>query len=372
MGQRALGVLFVPLAPIEATTVTVLDADHLVTIDPGVPTTWRRIGVGRRDLARQAGGMKSTVPYIGDSGSNPTMLAALRDSMPDTHVAPVDELDDGQRAVATAVVLDGLDADQLARLPALEMVQTTWAGVEAVLAVVPGHVHVVRMIDPQLGRTMAEAVLAWTLYLHRDMPRYLRQQRNGEWIEHGQVLARERRVGILGLGALGALAATTLSDQGFDVAGWSRSPKTIDGVASFHGDDGFDAVLERSDIVVNLLPHTPATAGLLDADAFGRLPDGASLINVGRGATVDDDALLAALDAASSPRLDHAVLDVFHAEPLPEGHPFWNHPGVTVMPHIAANTTPASAASVAAANVVAYLADGSLPADALVDRARGY
>ena len=323
-------------------------------------------------MSGDPGDVKPVVPYIRDGEPNEQMLAALRRSLPDVLVAPVAELDPQQLGAARVAVIDGIDADQLASLTSLEMVQATWAGVESVLAAVPEDVHVVRMIDPQLGLTMAEAVLTWVLYLHRDTPAYLRQQRVGQWIEHDQVLASDRRVGILGLGALGGLAATTLRDQGFDVAGWSRSARSIDGVDCFHGSDGFGELLERSDIVVNLLPHTVATTKLMDADAFTLLPDGASLINVGRGATIDDDALLAALDATSPPRLAHAVLDVFTIEPLPTDHPYWAHPGVTVLPHIAANTTPATAAVIAAANVRAYLADGSLPDDALVDRARGY
>lgn len=359
MGERAARILIVPLVAVVAASVAGLDTDH------------RRDH--RRDVAHlrrsdDPDGMKPVVPYIRDGEPNAEMLDALRRSMPDVVVAPVEQLDAQQLASAQVAVLDGIDADQLASLTSLEMVQATWAGVESILAALPDDVHVVRMIDPQLGRTMAEAVLAWVLYVHRDMPTYLRQQRTGEWLDHDQVLAPDRRIGILGLGALGELAATTLRDQGFDVAGWARSAKSIDGVASFHGADGFGVLLERSDIVVNLLPHTDATSKLLDTSAFDRLPDGASLINAGRGATVDDDALLAALDA----RLAHAVLDVFTVEPLPEDHPYWAHPQVTVLPHIAANTTPSSAALIAGANVTAFLADGSLPDDALVDRSLGY
>jgi glyoxylate/hydroxypyruvate reductase A len=319
-------------------------------------------------MSGDPGGVQPVVPYVRDGEPNEQMLAGLSRSLPDVLVARAAELDPEQLAVARVAVVDGIDADLLAAMTSLEMVQATWAGVESVLAVVPDDVHVVRMIDPQLGLTMAEAVLTWVLYLHRGMPDYLRHQRAAEWIEHEQVLASDRRVGVLGLGALGGLAATTLRDQGFDVAGWSRSARAIDGVDCLHGPDGLGELLERSDIVVNLLPHTAATSKLVDAAAFALLPDGASLINVGRGTTVDDDALLAALDD----RLAHAVLDVFTVEPLPTDHPYWTHPQVTVLPHVAANTTPATASVIAAANVSAYLADGSLPADALVDRSLGY
>ena len=323
--------------------------------------------------------MQPLVPFVRDPdwGPHDELVVALRNAMPDLELQihadiPADRLGD-----ATVAVVDGPSAAQLESMPNLRLVQSTWAGVEAILPAVPEGVEVARMLDPQLGLTMAEAVLAWTLYLHRDMPRYARQQRLGDWIEHGPVRASNRRVGILGLGSLGRIAAETLRDQRFDVAGWSRSTKTIDGVECFHdGPDGggIAALLERSEIVVNLLPHTEATIGLLGTDAFARMPAGASLINFGRGPTVDDDALLATLDGDSDNggHLEHAVLDVFVTEPLPDDHPYWEHPRVTVLPHISGPTSTDTAAVIAAENVRGFLADGTLPVDALVDRTRGY
>ena len=318
--------------------------------------------------------MRPLVPFVRDvrEGPHDALVDALQTALPDVELQihadiPLDRL--GEPSVA---IVDGPSADQLSTMPNLRLVQSTWAGVEAILPVVPDGVRVARMIDPQLALTMAEAVLAWTLYLHRDMPRYARQQRRSEWIEHVPVRASKRTVGILGLGALGSVAAETLRDQRFDVAGWSRSEKSMDGVECFHdgaGGGGVDALLERSEIVVNLLPDTPATIGLLGAAAFDRMPSGASLINFGRGPTVDDDALLDALDAG---HLDHAVLDVFVTEPLPDDHPYWDHPRVTVLPHISGPTSTDTAAIIAADNVRAFLADGTLPENALVDRTRGY
>lgn len=335
--------------------------------------------------------MQSLVPFVRDPDDAPydAMFDALRSALPNVDLQPLSAVPVERLADVTVAIVAGPSADQLASMPNLQLVQSTWAGVEAVLPAVPDGVEVARMVDPQLGLTMAEAVLAWTLYLHRDMPRYARQQRDGTWIEHEAVRASDRRIGILGLGVLGRVAAETLRDQRFDVAGWSRHPKAIDGVECFHdgaadgrgngdgpgdgdgrGDGGgIDALLERSDIVVNLLPHTEATTGLLGSEALARLPSGASLINFGRGATVDDDALLAALDSG---HLEHAVLDVFVTEPLPDDHPYWDHPRVTVLPHISGPTSTDTAALIAAENVRAFLADGTLPADALVDRTRGY
>ena len=283
-------------------------------------------------------------------------------------VRPFDELTVDERAGVRVAIVDGPSEEQLRSLPNLEWLQSTWAGVEQLLAVVPEHIPIARMIDPQLGHTMSEAVLAWTLYLHRDMPRYARQQAEHRWIMHQLVPTRARRVGVLGLGALGSLAATTLAGHGFDVAGWARSPKHIDDVDCFTGADGFERLLQRSDIVVNLLPDTPDTRGLLDDAAFALLPDGAALINFGRGHTVDDEALLRALDS----RLEHAVLDVFVTEPLPDDHPYWDHPRVTVLPHISGPTSPDTAAVIAVGNIARWLRDDVQPADALVDRTRGY
>jgi glyoxylate/hydroxypyruvate reductase A len=342
--------------------------------------------------------MQPLVPFVRnlDWGPHDALVDALRAAMPDLDLQIHAEIPIDRLGEPTVAIVDGPSSEQLSSMPNLRLVQSTWAGVEAILPAVPDGVDVARMVDPQLGLTMAEAVLAWTLYLHRDMPRYARQQRRSEWIEHAPVRASKRRVGILGLGALGCIAAETLRDQRFDVAGWSRTKKTIDGVECFHDGPrggGLDALLERSDIVVNLLPHTDATVGLLGADAFARMPAGASLINFGRGSTVDDDALLAALgeaelgeaelgeaelgeaehgEAENGGHLGHAVLDVFDTEPLPDDHPYWDHPKVTVLPHISGPTSTDTAAVIAAANVRAFLADGTRPTEALVDRTRGY
>ena len=315
--------------------------------------------------------MKRIVAYVRrpDWAPHRALVDALRRSLPDHDVVEDADLGDDGRARVTVVVADGPNAEQLARLPRLAFVQSTWAGVEQILPIVPDGVAVARMVDPQLTATMSEAVLAWTLYLHRDMPRYAAQQQRRDWKPLEPVLAGDRRVGVLGLGALGSAAATNLSGQGFDVAGWSRSPKTIGSIECLSGDTGLELLLARSDIVVNLLPHTADTEGLLGADAFATMPAGASLINFGRGQTVDDAALLGALDDG---HLDHAVLDVFTIEPLPDDHRYWDHPHVTVLPHVSGPTSPATAAVIAADNVRRFLVDGTLPTDALVDRTRGY
>jgi glyoxylate/hydroxypyruvate reductase A len=174
-------------------------------------------------------------------------------------------------------------------------------------------------------------------------------------------------VGILGLGALGAAAAQQLRALGFAVAGWSRGAKSIEGVRSFHGDHGFAALLGESEIVVCLLPLTPATENILDRRAFALMPRGAAVINCARGGHLVEADLLAALDAG---QLSAAVLDVFRQEPLPPDHPFWRHPKVVVTPHVAAATHPPTAAPVVADTL--RRVRENRPLVNVVDRSAGY
>jgi glyoxylate/hydroxypyruvate reductase A len=202
---------------------------------------------------------------------------------------------------------------------------------------------------------------------HRDAAAYRAQQARAVWQPRPGCLARDRRVGVLGLGVLGAAAARALAALHFDVAGWSRSPKAIPGVACYNGPAGLPALLGRSEILVCLLPLTPETEGILGAATFDALPRGAQIINAARGGHLVEADLLAALDDG---RLGGAVLDVFATEPLPPDHPFWHHPTITVTPHVAGMTRAHSAATAIAANI-RRIAAGQPPAP-LVDRTRGY
>jgi glyoxylate/hydroxypyruvate reductase len=295
-------------------------------------------------------------------------LAALNAAMPGRQVVPLAELTPAERAAAAVAIVADPDPADLLPMHRLVWVQSLWAGVERMLSETQGAPYaIVRMNDPQLALTMAEAVLAWTLYLHRDMPRYRRQQQAAQWRQHPLALARDRRIGILGLGNLGKAAACALVNQGFNVSGWSRTASGFDGVETLTGEDGLDALLEWTDILVILLPLTPETRGLMDRRRLGTLPVSASIINFARGPIIDDDALLEALNTG---HLGHAVLDVFATEPLPEASPYWKHPGVTVLPHISAPTNKATASRIVAANVEAYLRTGMVPPG--VDRAKGY
>nr|WP_106160247.1 NAD(P)-dependent oxidoreductase [Hasllibacter halocynthiae] len=240
-----------------------------------------------------------------------------------------------------------------------------WAGVEEVLAQDPPQ-PVARMVDPGLTQGMVEWVVGHVMRHHLDLDRWIGADRPG-WNHPPPPLAFRRRVGVLGLGALGGAAATALAGLGFDVAGWARGAKSIPGVRALTGEAGLRAVLGRSEILVLLVPHTSETEGLMGAANLARMPEGSVLLNPGRGALVDEDALLQALARG---RPGHATLDTFRTEPLPEGHPFWSHPKVTVTPHIASATRPDTAAEVIAENV--RRGEAGEPLLHLVDRARGY
>lgn len=295
-------------------------------------------------------------------------LKALSLTMPDETIVSFRQLDEEGRAAVDIAIVANPDPADLAQLPGLKWIHSLWAGVERLVGELgDSNLPVVRLVDPQLGRTMAEAVLAWSYYLFRDMPAYARFQRERNWQQLPYRRPQQVTIGLLGLGALGEAAAQRLTGAGFKVIGWSRSAKDVEAVETFSGDDGLDELLSRSDILVCLLPLTPETRGLLNAERLALLPANASLINFARGPIVVSNDLLQALDAG---HLSHAVLDVFDVEPLPADGPFWNHPGITVLPHISAPTDRDTAAEIVAANIQAYRRTAALPS--LVDFARGY
>jgi glyoxylate/hydroxypyruvate reductase A len=248
----------------------------------------------------------------------------------------------------------------LASLPNLKLILSQGAGVDHILAdpLLPRQVPIIRLVDPHMTRQMVEYVTFQVLRLHLREPEFRRQQEQRLWHELGAPTARERRVGILGLGELGTAAAAALAGLGFDVAGWSRSPKSLPGITSFSGAGALDAFLARTEILVCLIPLTAATRGILGRATFDRLPQGAGIINAGRGGHLVEADLL---DALASGRISEAVLDVFETEPLPADHPFWTHPRIVVTPHIAARTNPATAAEAMAANLRRWQAGEALP-----------
>ncbi|WP_321963248.1 glyoxylate/hydroxypyruvate reductase A [Paraburkholderia sp. J7] len=253
-------------------------------------------------------------------------------------------------------------------LPNLEVIFSVGAGIDQFdLSGVPDHVAVVRMIEPGIVEGMVEYVTQAVLTIHRDLFDYALQQQQRVWRALPVRAAASRRVGVLGLGMLGSAVLERLRLFSFDCAGWSRSPRTLPGVACYAGAEALDAFLARTDILICLLPLTDATRGLLDTTLFARLPQGASFINVGRGPQLDQRALLDALDSG---HLHNAILDVVDPEPLPPEHPFWTHPRVRLTPHIASATRPETAVDVVLENIRRHR-DG-LPMLGLIDRTRGY
>jgi len=258
---------------------------------------------------------------------------------------------------------------ELKGYPNLKAIFSIGAGIDHLASdpELPKNVPVVRMVEPGLTAGMTEFVVMSVLYHHRFMLDYAAQARAHQWREIDQVPAWERRVGIMGLGVLGGDAAEKLVALRFDVAGWSGSPKDLPGVTSFHGADGFLPFLNRSDILVCLLPLTPETTDILDARAFAALPQGAALISVGRGPQVVEEDLLAAL---ATGHLDGATLDVFHEEPLPADSPFWDHPRVVVVPHVASMTIARGACEFVIDNIRRL--EAGQPLHHVVDLDKGY
>ena len=292
---------------------------------------------------------------------------SLEDALPgeqlvrDRSACRIDEIDIALVANPPVGALQGLAS--------LKLIQSLWAGVDKLLAdpTVPAGVPLARMVDPAMNRLMAETALWAVLSVHRGFFGYAAQQRERRWQPHAPARAGDVTVAVLGLGQMGSCAALLLAAHGCRVLGWSTRAARVDGVSTYAGASALQQVLAQAQIVVNLLPLTAATAGLFNAGTLAQMPRGSALVNLARGAHVVDADLLAAL---ASGHIAHAVLDVFHTEPLPVEHAYWAHPQVTVLPHVAAPTDPRSAALVVAANVRA-LREGRAVSHC-VDRARGY
>lgn len=227
----------------------------------------------------------------------------------------------------------------LKEYPNLKVVASMGAGVDHILSDpdLPAHVAVTRIVSNQLAIDMGEFVLATVMGHLRNLAFYRELERNQQWEFKPYLRIAEVKVGIMGMGFLGTTVANQLTNVGFSVQGWSQSPKNIDGVTSYHGPDQLTSFLKQSRILICLLPLTPDTDSILNKDLFEQLPRDAFLINVARGQHLVEGDLLQAIDQG---RLSGAALDVFREEPLPQDHPFWEHPQVQVTPHIASVTKP--------------------------------
>ena len=272
-------------------------------------------------------------------------------------------------AVDYALVWDP-EPGRLAALPGLRAVFGSGAGVDGIVADprYPRHVPLVRMSIPAATERMGEFVAWAALSLLKDARRMAIAQAERRWDEvEPPHRASQRTVGIMGLGNMGCAAARMLRGIGFPVIGWSRGRKTVPGVESYAGAAEMAAFLERSDILVCLLPATAETRGIVNAATLARLPRGAGYVGVGRGMQQRLDDILAALDEG---QLAGAVIDVFETEPLPPGHPLWAHPRATVTAHVASLPSRMERAAAVAAAIAGFERGEALPN--LYDHARGY
>lgn len=259
-------------------------------------------------------------------------------------------------------------AEFIAQFPNLEILFSVGAGIDQLpLTALPPQVRVVRMVERGIITGMAEYVAMACLALHRDLPLFISEQRAGRWSYRHTRLASESRIGIMGLGELGRASLELLKPLGFPLTGWSRSVREIDGVTCFSGEDGFDAFLAQSEILVCLLPLTEETRGILCRDTFAKMPAGSAIVNAGRGGHLVADDLIDALDSG---QLRAAMLDVTSPEPLPETHAFYDHPAIFLTPHVAAETRHETAGNVLADNLERLLKGQALLGE--VDRSRGY
>jgi glyoxylate/hydroxypyruvate reductase A len=293
--------------------------------------------------------------------------SALKAEMPELDIRISPDL--GNPADIETALVWKAPPGELAALPNLKLITNLGAGVDPILAdeTIPKHLPVARLGDEVMAQMMAQFVTMCVLRHYRDLGRYIRQQRERSWHYELPRASYEVPVGIMGIGLLGGAAARMLQSIGFPVAGWGRSPRTIDGVETFHGAAGLGPFLARTEILVCLLPLTPETRYLVNRDVLYQLPRGAKLVNCGRGGTVDEAALLGALNDG---QIAEATLDVFETEPLPANHPFWQMDNVLVLPHTASIAVPEIAARDVIENI-RRLATGE-PLLNIVDRTRGY
>ncbi|MFW2971856.1 glyoxylate/hydroxypyruvate reductase GhrA [Serratia marcescens] len=298
-------------------------------------------------------------------------LAGIKQRLPQ---AEIREWQRGDERPADYALVWRPPHEMLANRRDLKAVFALGAGVDAILdqerkhpGTLPAGVPLLRLEDTGMAQQMQEYALSYVLRYFRRFDEYQALQQRQEWQPLDPHSLDDFTIGILGAGVLGQSVARKLTEFGFSVRCWSRSAKQIDGVQSFAGEAQRAAFLDGVNLLINLLPNTPETVGILNRELFAQLSSGAYLINIARGAHLVEADLLAALEQG---QLAAATLDVFAREPLPQDHPFWRHPRVTITPHIAAITLPQQAMDQIAANIRALEA-GHAPAG-VVDRQRGY
>ena len=314
--------------------------------------------------------MKSIVPFISmlPKADIDDWLKVLKKKLPQERVAKFSNLKKSDYKKIDIAIVANPNQTEVKKLVNLKWVQSVWVGVEKLVESFKGDaIKIVRLIDPEMNRTMAEAVLSWVLYLHRDMHFYRIQQNKKTWKETDYIKPSKKIVSLIGLGELGSASTAKLIENGFNVCGWSRGKKNISNVKSFTGELGLKKMLKQTDILVCLIPLTKKTKYLLNYKTLSYLKRGASIINFARGAIINTKDLIRYLNSG---KIKHAVLDVFEQEPLSKTNILWKHKNVTVLPHISAHTDMDTASDIVCKNIKMYRLKNRIPKS--VDKVRGY
>ena len=314
--------------------------------------------------------MKSIVPFISmlPKADIDQWLKILKKKLPKERIVKFSNLKKSDYKKIDVAIVANPNPTEVKKLVNLKWIQSVWVGVEKLVESFKSErVKIVRLVDPEMNRTMSEAVLSWVLYLHRDMHFYQVQQNKRVWKEADYIKPSKKIVSIIGLGELGSASAAKLIENGFNVCGWSRGKKNIKKVKSFTGELGLKNMLKQTDILVCLIPLTRNTKYLLNYKMLSYLKKGSSIINFARGAIINAKDLVKHLNSGT---IKHAVLDVFEQEPLPKTSILWKHKNVTVLPHISAHTDMYTASSIVCKNIKMYRLKNRIPKS--VDMTRGY
>jgi glyoxylate/hydroxypyruvate reductase len=314
--------------------------------------------------------MKSIVPFISmlPKADIDQWLKILKKKLPKERIVKFSNLKKSDYKKIEVAIVANPNPTEVKKLVNLKWIQSVWVGVEKLVESFKSErVKIVRLVDPEMNRTMSEAVLSWVLYLHRDMHFYQVQQNKRVWKEADYIKPSKKIISIIGLGELGSASAVKLIENGFNVCGWSRGKKNIKRVKSFTGELGLKNMLKQTDILVCLIPLTRKTKYLLNYKTLSYLKKGSSIINFARGAIINAKDLVKHLNSG---RIKHAVLDVFEQEPLPKTSILWKHKNVTVLPHISAHTDMDTASSIVCKNIKMYRLKNRIPKS--VDMVRGY
>jgi len=316
-----------------------------------------------RDGVPTKGTVRVAVCVHPDDGAQ--VLSLFAAALPDAEIVDARTTGGG----ADYVIAGFRDETLFEKQRAMRAVFAFGAGVNGVLALpgLPADVPLIRLEDAGMKTQMVRYVLATVLRIAGGFDLYARQQREGVWQQHDPRPPSSMNVGVLGIGVIGGAIAQALSTLGFRVRGHARTARTLAGVECYAGDAGIDAFLTGLDVLVAVVPLTPSTCAILNRRTLARLADGAHLINIGRGALVNDADLIALLDER---KLGGATLDVFDPEPLPPAHPYWSRPDVTVTPHVSGTTLPEEAVTQIAGKIRRL--EQGLPVTGVVDRAQGY